>query len=230
MPDKSEIIVEQEKAVPLVEFGAESQSRVRDLLEIALVFGLILAAVWTPHGRLNAFFSLAASASVLLFALAGRWGTREMGLAEPLAGAWKILLPGAVLCGLIWAAGFIARSAGPSYPIPWNRSWQYGIWALVQEFILQSIFFVRLESVFDSRRALFWAPVLYALAHIPNLLLTALSFVGGMLFCEFFRRWRNLFPLGVIHGALGMTIAASFPDRWLHHMRVGIGYLTKQHW
>jgi len=72
--------------------------------------------------------------------------------------------------------------------------------------------------------------VLYALAHIPNLLLTALSFVGGMLFCEFFRRWRNLFPLGVIHGALGMTIAASFPDRWLHHMRVGIGYLTKQHW
>lgn len=90
--------------------------------------------------------------------------------------------------------------------------------------------FMRLESVLGSRRAVFWAASLYAVAHIPNPVLTSLSFFGGLLFCEFFRRWRNLFPLGIIHGALGITIAASLPDRWLHHMRVGIGYLTKQHW
>ena len=35
----------------------------------------------------------------------------------------------------------------------------------------------------------------------------------------------ELYPLGIIHGGLGLTIAASLPDRWLHHMRVGIGYL-----
>jgi hypothetical protein len=52
-----------------------------------------------------------------------------------------------------------------------------------------------------------------------------LSFCGGVLFCKMFRRWRNLYPLGIIHGALGLTIAASFADKWLHHMRVGIGYL-----
>ena len=34
-----------------------------------------------------------------------------------------------------------------------------------------------------------------------------------------------LFPLGVVHAALGLTIAASLPDSLLHHMRVGIGYL-----
>jgi Type II CAAX prenyl endopeptidase Rce1-like len=229
MPDKSEIIVGSGTAAgPLLETNASSS--IRDLLEIAIVFGLILAAVWTPQGRLNALFSLSAAACVLVVAFAGRWGPREMGLAQPRGGAWKIFLPGALLCGLLGAAGFELRSIGPGYPIPWNRSWQYAIWALVQEFILQSIFFIRLESVFNGRRAVFWAASLYAVAHIPNLALTVLSFLGGLLFCEFFRRWRNLLPLGIIHAALGLIIAASLPDKWLHHMRVGIGYLSRQHW
>ena len=35
----------------------------------------------------------------------------------------------------------------------------------------------------------------------------------------------EFYPLGIVHGALGFTIAASFPDKWLYHMREGIGYL-----
>ena len=76
-----------------------------------------------------------------------------------------------------------------------------------------------------SRRAVLAAAGLFAVAHIPSPLLTLLSFLGGILFCELFRRFRNLYPIGIIHGALGLTIAASLPDHWLHHMRVGIGYL-----
>lgn len=220
----------REKASPDAKYERKTQSPIRDLVETAVEFTLILAAVWTPQGRLDKFFSLGAAACVLVVASAGRWGLREMGLAQPLEGARKIFLAGAVLCSLIWAVGFSLRSIGQSYPIPWDRSWQYAIWALVQEFILQSIFFIRLESVLDSRRAVFWAASLYALTHIPNPVLTALSFLGGLLFCEFFRRWRNLFPLGIIHAALGITIAASFPDRWLHHMRIGVGYLSGPHW
>jgi membrane protease YdiL (CAAX protease family) len=97
---------------------------------------------------------------------------------------------------------------------------------LVQEFILQSIFFVRLEAVFGGGRAVLLATALYAAAHVPSPLLTFLAFLGGLVFCEAFRRWRNLYPIGLIHAALGLTIAASLPDKWLHHMRVGIGYLT----
>jgi membrane protease YdiL (CAAX protease family) len=109
--------------------------------------------------------------------------------------------------------------------LPLSRSWQYLVWALAQEFILQGIFFVRLESLLGSRRAVLAAAGLFAIAHLPSPVLTALSLLGGILFCELFRRFRNLYPLGIIHGALGLTIAASLPDRWLHHMRVGIGYL-----
>jgi hypothetical protein len=169
---------------------------------------------------------LAAAASVMLFALFGRWTWREMGLARPLAGLGTILLAGAVLSGAMVAFGAALRSFGAGSPLPWTRSWQYAIWALVQEFILQSIIFLRMEALVGSRRAVVATASLYALAHLPSPVLTILSFFGGLLFSEFFRRWRNLYPLGLIHAALGLTIAASLPDRWLHHMRVGIGYLT----
>lgn len=224
MLERSEIITPRERHT---ETSVERPiSPTRALLEIALVFALILAAIWTPQGRLNAFFSISAAACVIGFAVAGPWSSREMGLAQPLAGAGQILLIGTALCAVIWVAGSALRFAGAGYPIPWSRSWEYATWALVQQFILQSIFFVRLESVSDSRRATFGAASLYAIAHIPSPLLTALSFVGGLIFCELFRRWRNIFPLGIIHAALGLTIAASLPDKWLHHMRVGIGYLS----
>ena len=203
---------------------AEAHSR-RDLLEIAIVFAAIMVAIWTPPGKLNSIFSIVASACVVAFAVAGRWGAGELGLRSPLAGLGATLLTGAILSGLIALIGLALRFAGPGWGVPLTRSWQYGIWALEQEFILQSIFFVRLEPRLGSGRAVFAAATLFAVAHIPSPVLTILAFSGGVVFCELFRRWRNLYPLGIIHGALGLTIATSLPDHWLHHMRVGIGYL-----
>jgi hypothetical protein len=40
-----------------------------------------------------------------------------------------------------------------------------------------------------------------------------------------FRRYRSIYPLGIVHAMLGLTIAMIMPDSLLHHMRVGIGYL-----
>lgn len=229
MPRKSEVF----SASDCSELRAESRRKqpspgvptLRDLLEIAPVFALILIAVWTSQGRLNTFASISAAACVVAFAVVGRWSARELGLTQPFKGAPYILLAGAVCCAAIALIAIPLRFAGPPNSLPLSRSWEYVFWALQQEFILQGIFFVRLESLLGSRRAVLTAAGLFALAHIPSPLLTLLSFLGGILFCELFRRFRNLYPIGIIHGALGLTIAASLPDHWLHHMRVGIGYL-----
>ena len=122
-------------------------------------------------------------------------------------------------------AGSLIHRLGPSQPVPWRRAWQYAIWALQQEFILQSFFYVRLESLLGSRRAAWGGALLFCIAHLPSPVLTLLGFIGGLLFCEMFRRYRNIFPLGLIHATLGLTIAASVPDSLLHHMRVGLGYI-----
>jgi len=229
MAEKSELFCSAEaRDLHVVSSHEDTQSR-RDLLEIAIVLSSILIAVWTPQGKLNAVVSIVAAACVVAFAIAGRRGAEQLGLTRPLAGTTFMLLAGAILCGVVLLIGLPLRFVGPVYHVPLSRSWQYATWALQQEFILQSIFFVRLEAILGPRRAVVAAASLFALVHVPSPVLTPLAFCGGILFCELFRRFRNLYPLGIIHAALGLTIAASFPDKWLHHMRVGFGYLMIHH-
>ena len=226
MSNKSEFFVARKSAVLTVASAANVRHRLRDLLEICAVFGLVLAAVWTPLGRLNSLFVYTASACVLAFVALGRWNATAMGLTRPASGVAQIILIGTLLCGVVALVGIPLRFGGPGYHVPWPQAAGYAVWSQVQEFILQSVFFVRFEALLGSRRAVFASAAVYTLAHLPSPLLTGLSLLGGIIFCELFRRWRNLYPIGLAHAALGLTIAASFPDRWMHHMRVGIGYLA----
>jgi len=196
-----------------------------DAVQVGVVFALIMVAVWTPPGRVSTIVSLVATLCILWFAVRSRYSVREMGLGRTESAAMVILVSGILLIVAIVFAGWLLRDLGPAQPVPWGRAWKYGIWALEQEFILQSFFFVRLESLLGSRRAVMAAALLFAAPHVPSPLLTGLSLIGGLLFCEMFRRYRNIFPLGLIHAAIGLTIAASLPDSLLHHMRVGLGYL-----
>jgi len=197
----------------------------RILPEIGLVYGLILVAVWTPQGHLNSAVSWAALCLTILLTALSPYSSRELGLTRPLCGTSLIVAIGGLLIVMIAAAGMFTRVFGLPQALPLHRAWQYAIWALLQEFLLQSFMFVRLESVFGSRRGVLAAAGLFAIAHLPSPLLTILSFLGAIFFCEMFRRYRNIYPLGLIHAGLGLTIAASLPDPVLHHMRVGLGYL-----
>ena len=195
------------------------------LQQVGLIFVLIMIAVWTPQGHIDTFVGLLAAFCIVWFTVRGHYSVRELGLARPLYAVTSILAIGALMVAAIVVADWLMHNLGPPKPAPWKRAWQYAIWSLQQEFILQSFFFVRLESALGGRRAAVRAALLFSIAHVPNPLLSVLSFIGGLIFCELFRRYRNLFPLGVVHAALGLTIAASFPDSLLHHMRVGLGYL-----
>jgi membrane protease YdiL (CAAX protease family) len=200
-------------------------SEYRNLIEIGLVYGLIVVAIWTPQGHLNSAVSLAALClTILLTGISGS-SLRELGLMHPLRRANVILAIGCLLMVMVATAGMFTRAFGPPQAIPLHRAWQYAIWALLQEFLLQSFMYTRLESVFGSYRAVFASAALFAIAHLPSPLLTILSFFGALFFCEVFRRYRNVYPVGLVHAGLGLTIAASLPDPVLHHMRVGLGYL-----
>jgi len=202
------------------------RSYIADLWPIALVYSLIMAGVWTPPGPSLAVIALLMLGTAAVFAVRGGYSASQLGLTQPSRGAVPILTAGVLLAVLLAILGpAVTKPSGYAHVVPLQRAWQYAIWAVAQEFILQSLFFLRLESLIGGKRAVWVASLLFAAAHIPNPLLTPLSFLGSLLFCEMFRRYRNLYPIGVIHALLGLTIAASLPDSLLHHMRVGIGYL-----
>ena len=197
-------------------------------LQVATVYSAILIACWTPEGPLKAGLMVLTTCTIAILALSSRYTAKEMGLGKPpLAGSLLILA-----CGLVFALSLplIASVAGLRFPpirvVPWHAAWQYAVWALMQQFALQSFFYLRVESLVGSRRAVFLTALLFAIIHLPSPVLTVATLAGGLFFCEMFRRYRTIVPLGLVHALLGLTIAASFSDHLLHHMRVGIGFLA----
>ncbi len=225
--------VEPQDTVTFELTGKVKQASARQLstlaawLEVGLVFALILLAVWTRQGIVNTVACLSAVGCILFFTSRSPYSMRELGLASPARGTMITLSLGIILAVMIAASGaFMKLVLGPAQAVPMDRAWQYAIWSFVQEFILQSFFYLRLKSALGHRRAAGFAAGLFAVAHLPSPVLTVLAFAGAVLFCELFHRYRNLVPIGLVHALLGLTIAGSLPDSLLHHMRVGIGYLT----
>ena len=210
-------VVSPQRLQPVASAGISS---VGLAFQVGLVFALIMVAVWTPPGRINTVSNLFAALCILWFTVRGRYSVRELGLAQPGSGAVVTVMCGAFLMVAIVVIGSAIHNLGPAQRVPWERIWKYALWALEQQFILQSFFYVRMESLLGSRRAVWGSSLLFSAAHLPSPVLSFMSFIGGLLFCEMFRRYRNIFPLGFVHAALGLTIAASLPDSLLHHMRV----------
>lgn len=196
-------------------------------LQLAVAYALLETTLWTAEGPLQILWMALTTIWVLLLTLRGRYSAQEMGLARPLAaGSGWIVAGGVLLAGIIPAlAALTGANSAPTHALPLHTAWQYVIWTFAQQFMLQSFFYVRMESLLGSRRAVLATAILFATAHIPNPVLTCTTLLGGLFFCEMFRRYRNIFPLGAAHALLGLTVAASFSDAVLHHMRVGIAYL-----
>ena len=195
-------------------------------LQLTLGYVFLQAALWTPPGPVDVFWMLLTAVTVLFFAFDGRYSRGEMGLGVPRFVAIKWIVGLGLLAAMLLPliATLTGANASPTHVLPLRTALQYTVCAFVQQFILQSFFYVRLETLLGSRKAVFATTALFALAHLPNLILTFVTVFAGLFFCEMFRRYRPVFLLGAIHAALGLMMAASFSDSLLHHMRVGIGY------
>ncbi|MGB8833723.1 MAG: CPBP family intramembrane glutamic endopeptidase, partial [Candidatus Sulfotelmatobacter sp.] len=100
------------------------------------------------------------------------------------------------------------------------------LWTIYQQFLLQDLFMDRLLRLVSSpASAVTLAGTLFALAHLPNLVLSAATLAWGIICCALFRRYHNLWMLGLAQGLLGLCFAICVPESLHHHLRVGLGYL-----
>jgi len=103
----------------------------------------------------------------------------------------------------------------------------YALGACVQQVLLQNFFLPRLLRLTQGAgTAAMAAACLFSLAHLPNPILTVITFFWGLTACLFFLRYRNLYTLAIAHTILGVTVAMIVPGPVIHNMRVGLGYLT----
>ena len=168
-------------SIPLSEQDVVGRSALGIWLQIAFAYGLLEAALWTPPGRLDLAWMILTAAFILVMAFRGPYSAREMGVTFPTGKAtiW-IVGAGLILAATLWSfAALTGADAAPTHAMPLRTTWQYAVWAFLQQFMLQSFFFVRLESLLGSRRAVLATTILFAAAHIPNPILTIGSALAG---------------------------------------------------
>jgi len=199
--------------------------------QIIITFLFLELALWAPTTHIRNRWAVIVMFTILALVLIDRPSLERLGLRLPKTfGASVVLGIGfATVVFMVilvsWAGGQIpANSTWPKLRL----AWEYLIWALLQEFMLQSFFFNRCEELYGSSAAVWMTSTLFAAVHLPSPVLTTATLIGALFFCEMYRRYRSIYPLAIVHAVLGLTIAILTPDSLLHHMRVGIGYLRYQ--
>ena len=200
--------------------------RARDLLELILGYGIILLAIWMPD-RPQRILSPIALVVTLAIVLARRPTRDELGFGY--RGLWPSLwiVPAAVVLTIF--SVLLAKRLGTFHPLS-NGNTQhvvgYILWTIYQQFLLNDYFLPRLTRLLGNElRGVPATAVLFAAAHLPSPWLTLATLVWGTISCILFRRYRNVYALGLAQGLLGLCFAVCVPDAIHHHLRVGLGYL-----
>ena len=212
--------------------AARMRSKRREWIELAVALGLILLVIWTPRPwqRLLWWIAAAGIAGMISTSLESISVLRMRG-ASIFRGLWvsgAALALSAVAIALAVRLGTLRTLHGPLEVV--KLYGLYALWALVQQFLLQGFFFLRLRRALPSAGgATLAAASIFAFTHLPNPILTPITFVWGLAACRLFLRYRNIYSLGLAHAILGVTIAITVPGPVDHNMRVGYGYLAYKH-
>lgn len=201
------------------------QALARDLPELLIGFTAILVILWLPT-REQLFFGPIVLLAPLGMVLSRRPALDDLGLGVRglLSSLWILL----AAIALSYVGVIVAEKIGTFHELyhpELSHVYGYIIWTLYQQFLLQDYFMPRLSRLLTSDRAIVVAAALFAVAHLPNLPLVIATLLWGVVSCVLFRRYHNLWVLGVAQGLLGLCFAMCVPDAMHHHMRVGLGYL-----
>lgn len=197
-------------------------------LQLLTVYASLEGTLWTMGAVQTAFIALTA-------ALVATWSLSEprfwpdLGVdPRSIRLGWWIVPIAVGVAGLILLAAWRWHTLRP----PADRLslhlkvLLYPIWALMQQFLVQSFFFLRLERMLrSSRRAVLVTALLFSSAHIPNPVLVPVTLIGGLLLSEHFCRYRTIYLLAVAQVLVALSLPISVPATEMRDMRVGIGYV-----
>ena len=154
----------------------------------------------------------------------GDWGWSTPAFVPALAAS--ALLTGLAAAGLVLVSRAVAGehveplSASVSSP---ELGWLL-VWGGAQQWLLQTTFLREAELVWSGRRAPLVAAALFGALHLPNPVLTAVTFGAGLAWCTIYSRWPNVLPLALSH-AVGTVLLHALPgDVLTGGLRVGSAY------
>ena len=98
----------------------------------------------------------------------------------------------------------------------------YPIWGLLQQLLVQTMVVRNLAPHISRPVVVVVAAILFGAVHLPDPTLTVVTAVLGGALTLIFMRWRNIWPLGVCHGWLGVLFYY-----WVLHRDPWLEIITK---
>ena len=212
--------------------AAKLQSDYLAVWEIVSVVTSFLIAEWVVlafvgSSKLILAVPIALALALMLISHSERGETaREIGfrLDNFISATRSLLVPtvGAalVIIAVAWFLnqGFIAA--------PWrNRFLLLPVWALVQQYALNGFINRRSRLVMGKGwQSVLVVALVFGLLHLPNPLLSLLTFVGGLIWAFVYQRHPNLFALALSHSVISITLALVVSSKWLDSLRVGFKF------
>ncbi len=200
-----------------------------DLRELSIGYGLILLAVWTPR-PLQWPVNLAALAWVFIATVVSfdGWSALGLRLSGTLRSLWVVGLALLLAAAAVSVADQTPHPASPGYPHAVGPSATGAI--RFGPFCRSFCCWVSscrgcCGCCLGRNAAVLAAAGLFALAHLPNPILTPATLIWGVAAGSLFLRYRNLYTLALAHAIFGICIATTIPGPVTHHMKVGLGYL-----
>ncbi len=193
------------------------------ILEPVLVYAMILAYIWNlrySHG--GAWVGILAL--MLLSHLVRRespysLGFRTRNMGECWRGLATLL---AFLSLFMLASGILLHTVRPIGVEMALASWAaYVPWGVFQQYALNGYFLNRFQTVLGRRAASLIAAALFCAVHAPNWFLMVVAFPAGHCSTLVYRRYRNLYFLGLAHATVGFLLYLVVPDSVSHHLEIG---------
>jgi membrane protease YdiL (CAAX protease family) len=199
------------------------------VLEPVTVFVMIMAYIWDlrySHPRLwLGILAVVVLSHWLHRERAESLGFRRRNLGECL----REFAPALALLSLaLVGSGMLLRTTRPIAFEQGLTAWiGYVPWGLFQQYLLNGYFMNRFDGLVSRRAAPLVSAALFSSAHTPNWFLMAVTLLAGYCCARVYRRYRNLYFLGIAHGTLGFLLFLVVPDSVSHHLTVGPGWFSR---